>query len=79
MPRRGGHNKLCSYKTLIFNIITTIETQITKIMKKLIVLGMVAVVLLLAGAMSAYAQEPDPRLAGVWKRYVAHFNINDNW
>ena len=41
-------------------------------MKKLIVLGMVAVVLLLTGAMSAYAQEPDPRLAGVWKRHVTH-------
>ena len=39
-------------------------------MKKLIVWGMVAVVLLLTGAMSAYAQEPDPRLAGVWKRHV---------
>ena len=49
------------------------------IMKKLIVLGMVAVVLLLTGAVSAYAQEPDPRLAGVRKRHIAHFNINDNW
>lgn len=30
---------------------------------------MLAVVVLLAGASCAYAQEPDPRLAGVWKRH----------
>lgn len=48
-------------------------------MKK-IVLRMLAVVLLLAGASSAYAQEPDPRLAGVWKRHVigpGHYKWND--
>ena len=39
-------------------------------MKKLSLLRVLAVVLLIAGAVSAYAQEPDPRLAGVWKRHV---------
>ena len=36
-------------------------------MKKLIVLRILTVLLLLVGAVSAYAQ--DPRLAGVWKRH----------
>ena len=44
-------------------------------MNKLIAYRMVAVVLLLTGAMSAYAQEPDPRLAGVWKRHIDRPNI----
>lgn len=39
-------------------------------MKKLSLLRILAVVLLIAGAVSAYAQEPDPRLAGVWKRHI---------
>lgn len=40
-------------------------------MKKLSLLRILAVVLLIAGAVSAYAQEPDPRLAGVWKRHIS--------
>ena len=39
-------------------------------MKKLIVFRMLTVLLLLAGAASASAQ--DPRLAGVWKRHFTH-------
>lgn len=39
-------------------------------MKKLIVLRLVTVLSLLVGAVSSYGQEPDPRLAGVWKRHI---------
>ena len=42
-------------------------------MKKLIVIRMLTVLLLLAGAASASAQ--DPRLAGVWKRHVSWSGI----
>ena len=42
-------------------------------MKKLIVFRMLTVLLLLAGAASASAQ--DPRLAGVWKRHVSWSGI----
>ena len=47
-------------------------------MKKLIAFRMVAVVLLLTGAVSAYTQEPDPRLAGVWKRHIDRPNIKED-